>query len=100
MIKAFNQAVVLHPNSFDYYIRLGAAYNDQASPDWKAALSHWQKPNPSFKESYQIEIIHLHTARVLGKLGRYEEARKSAESVNHKALQKSKQEVLDELVQF
>ncbi|MCH2036612.1 MAG: tetratricopeptide repeat protein [Puniceicoccaceae bacterium] len=100
MIKAFSKAVVLRPNSFDYYIRLGAAYNDQASPDWKAALSHWQKPNQSFKESYQIEIIQLHTARVLGKLGRHEEARKLAESVKHTALQKSKQEVLDELVQF
>ncbi|MEC7487072.1 MAG: hypothetical protein VYE55_02085, partial [Verrucomicrobiota bacterium] len=61
---------------------------------------HWQKPNQSFKESYQIEIIQLHTARVLGKLGRHEEARKLAESVKHTALQKSKQEVLDELVQF
>ena len=100
MIKAFSNAVLLHPESFDYYIRLGAAYNDQASPDWEAALRHWQKPNQTFKESYQIEIIHLHAARVLGKLGRHEEARKLAESVNHSALQKSKQEVLDEQMQF
>ena len=100
MIKAFSNAVLLHPESFDYYIRLGAAYNDQASPDWEAALRHWQKPNQTFKESYQIEIIHLHAARVLGKLGRHEEARKLAESVNHSALQKSKQEVLEEQMQF
>ena len=100
MIKAFSKAVLLRPDNYDYYIRLGAAYYDQASPDWQTALRHWQKPNQTFKESYQIEIIHLHTARVLGKLGRHEEARKLAESVNHTALQKSKQEVLDELVQF
>ena len=100
MIKAFSKAVLLRPDSYDYYIRLGAAYYDHASPDWHAALRHWQKPNHNFKENYQIEIIQLHTARGLGKLGRHEEARKLAESVKHTALQKSKQEVLDELVQF
>ncbi|MGB0791988.1 MAG: tetratricopeptide repeat protein [Opitutales bacterium] len=100
MIKAFTNAADRAPDNFDFQVRLGAAYYDQASPDWQAALVHWDQSRARFKETLQLEIIHLHKARVLGKLGRHEEARALADTVTSPALEKSRQQVVDEAAQF
>ncbi|MGB0259198.1 MAG: hypothetical protein ACPGES_11155, partial [Coraliomargarita sp.] len=45
----------------------------------------------------RTEIIDLHRARVMAELGRYQEAKALAETVENPALQKSRQQVLDEI---
>jgi tetratricopeptide (TPR) repeat protein len=101
MLKAFHTAVQLAPDNFDTQMRLGEAYYDLASPDWKAALLHWDKLRKTVApdQSLRREIIHLHKARVLGKLGRATEAKELAASVLQASLQRSKQQVLDEIAQ-
>lgn len=99
MLKAFQTAVRLEPDSFDGQMRLGEAYYDLASPDWKAALLHWDKVRKATPSDDQLrrQILDLHKARVLGKLGRTEEAKELAATIVQPSLQQSKQQVLDEM---
>ncbi len=99
MLKAFRKAATLEPENFDYQMRLGEAYYDLSSPDWKSALIHWNKLSKQAHTSLQVEILALHRARVLGKLGRAEEAHGQLSKVHTPALQNSKQQVLDEIAQ-
>lgn len=100
MLKSFKTAASLAPENFDYQMRLGEAYYDQASPDWKAALVHWSNLKRDTQTGLQMEIIDLHRARVMSRLGRYEEAKALAGTVENPALQMSKQQVLDEISQY
>jgi tetratricopeptide (TPR) repeat protein len=97
MLKAFRQAAKLAPDNFDYQLRLGEAYYDLTSPDWRSALLHWKQLSKQATTRLQIEILDLHRARVLGKLGRSQEAKALLDQVLNPALQKSKQQVLDEI---
>jgi tetratricopeptide (TPR) repeat protein len=99
MLKAFRTAANLEPDNFDYQMRLGEAYYDLSSPDWRNALLHWKQVRKLAHGSLQNEILDLHQARVLGKLGRADEAQKMLKQVTTPALQKSKQQVLDEIAQ-
>ena len=98
MLKAFRKAATLEPENFDYQMRLGEAYYDLTSPDWKGALIHWNKLRKHAASMLQAEILDLHRARVLGKLGRAGEARTLLDAVLSPALQNSKQQVLDEMM--
>jgi tetratricopeptide (TPR) repeat protein len=95
--KAFRTAAALEPDNFDFQMRLGEAYYDLQSPDWKSALLHWDKLRKTTDETLQREIIDLHKARVLGKLGRSTEAKVLAATIVRPSLQQSKQQVLDEM---
>lgn len=100
MIRAFRKALQLEPTNFDYQMRLGEAYYDLSSPDWQAALIHWNQVRKSADTTLRQEIIDLHRARVLGKLGRIEEAKALAATVQQSSLQQSRQQVLDEVARF
>lgn len=101
MIKAFRTTVRLQPDNFDSQMRLGEAYYDLASPDWKAALLHWDKlRKATTDDTLRAQIIDLHKARVLGKLGRTVEAKELAATIVQPSLQQSKQQVLAELSEF
>ena len=97
MLKAFRRAAKLAPKNFDYQMRLGEAYYDLKSPDWKNALIHWKQVSKQATTTLQIEILDLHSARVLGKLGRFDEAQVLLNKILSPALQNSKQQVLEEI---
>jgi tetratricopeptide (TPR) repeat protein len=97
MLKAFRKATKLAPNNFDYQMRLGEAYYDLNSPDWKNALLHWQQVSKQANTALQVEILDLHRARVLGKLGRSDEAQILLDKILNPALQNSKRQVLEEI---
>ena len=99
MLKAFKRAVALEPDAFDLQMRLGEAYYDLSSPDWKSALLHWNKMRKEAENELQTAILDLHRARVLGKLGRLDQALELAAQVQTASLQRSKQQVLDEIAQ-
>lgn len=99
MLKTFRTAATLEPENFNYQMRLGEAYYDLSSPDWKSALVHWNKLRRKAGSTLQVEILDLHRARVLGKLGRTKEAHALLDEVLTPALQKSKQQVIDEIAQ-
>jgi tetratricopeptide (TPR) repeat protein len=99
MLKALRQAATLAPDNFDYQMRLGEAYYDLNSPDWNSALVHWNKLSQTTTNALKLEILTLHRARVLGQLGRTEEANELLAKVLNPALQNSKQQVQDEITQ-
>ena len=99
-LKAFRKAAQLEPGNFDFQMRLGEAYYDQASPDWKSALVHWNKVRKTVETELRQEIVDLHKSRVLGKLGRIEEARDLAATIQQPSLLYSRQKVLDEMAQY
>jgi tetratricopeptide (TPR) repeat protein len=100
MLKAFKKAVALEPDAFDLKMRLGEAYYDLSSPDWKSALLHWNKMRKETENEIQAEILDLHRARVMAKLGRTEQAIELAQQVQTASLRQSKQQVLDEIAQY
>ena len=100
MLKAFKRTAELAPDDFDAQMRLGEAYYDLTSPDWKAALLHWNRLGKKAETTLQAEILNLHRAKVMGKLGRKAEAKNLLESVLTPSLQKSKQQVLNEISQL
>jgi tetratricopeptide (TPR) repeat protein len=97
MLKAFKKAAALKPEAFNLQMRLGEAYYDLSSPDWKSALLHWNKLRKKTASELQAEILDLHRARVMAKLGRTEQAIELAQKVQTPSLSKSKQQVLDEI---
>lgn len=99
MLKAFKRAANLEPGSFDLQMRVGEAYYDLSSPDWKSALVHWNKMRKEAGNELQAAILDLHRARVMAKLGRTEQAIELTQKVNNPSLQRSKQQVLDEIAQ-
>ncbi|MFP4157894.1 MAG: tetratricopeptide repeat protein [Opitutales bacterium] len=100
MLKAFRRAAELAPDNFDAQMRLGEAYYDLNSPDWKAALLHWNRLSKKTDTPLQAEILRLHRAKVMGKLGRRTEAKKLLESIDTPSLQQSRQQVLDDISQL
>lgn len=100
MLRAFREATRLEPENFEFQMRLGEAYYDLNSPNWRSALLHWERLARQTTTTLQAEILSLHRARVLGNLGRFEEAQKLANSVDHPVLQQSKQQVLSEITQL
>ena len=99
MLEAFSKAAKLAPSNFDYQMRMGEAYYDLASPDWKSALIHWNKLREGATTLLQNEILDLHRARTLGKLGRSNEAKVLLVNVRNMALQRSKAQVINEISQ-
>ncbi|ADE54733.1 tetratricopeptide repeat protein [Coraliomargarita akajimensis] len=100
MMKCFQTAAGLEPDNFSYQMRVGEAYYDIASPDWKAAILHWNQLREQADSAVMEQVIDLHRAKVLGMLGRYDDARILIESVSSPALQMSRQQVLDYINQF
>lgn len=99
MLQGFRTAAKLEPDNFDLHMRLGEAYYDLNIADWQTALGHWEKLLEAQEQPMRRDIVSLHKARVLGKLGRAAEARETLDTVEHPALQFSRQQVLDELAQ-
>ena len=97
MLKACRKAAKLAPNNFDFQMRLGEAYYDLNSPDWKNALIHWKQMSEQATTTLQVEILDLHRARALGKLGRSDEAKILLDRIFNHALQNSKRQVLEEI---
>lgn len=100
MLKCFQAAAKLEPANFDFQMRLGEAYYDLSSPDWKAAILHWNQLRKQANSPIMEQVIDLHRARILSMLGRHEDARSLADSVTNPALQMSRQQVLDYINQF
>lgn len=101
MLKAFRAAAQLAPDNFDMQMRLGESYYDLNNPDWKAALLHWEKlrkATPDYNE-LRCQILDLHSARALVKLGEIREAKLLLDKIDQTMLQKTHDFILKEITQ-
>lgn len=100
IMRVFKTAAALAPDNLNYQMRVGETYYDQMNPDWSEALKHWDQLKNDALTGTQNEIIDLHRAYALSKLGRYTEARETASKIQSTALQASKNKVLQSIAQF
>ena len=90
MLRAFATARDLDPANLDLQFRYGEAFYDVEYPDWESALAHWQSlaDQPGLSP-FQPDAIRLQQARCLLGLGRTDEARQLAQSVQSPELRDS-----------
>ena len=87
MMKSFNTARSLEPDSLPLQFRYGEAFYDTTDPDWEAALAHWQEIASRIDLSpVQADAVRVHQARCLSELGRTDEANALLQQVQSKAL--------------
>lgn len=97
MLAAFRTAAELEPQTLALQFRLGEAFYDLSSPDWEAALAHWEQlsGHPDLS-ALQQDAVRLHRARCLIGLGQTEAARELADAVESEELRPSAQSLLEE----
>lgn len=76
MEREFGYAAALAPKTTAYAWRHALCYYDMNDPDWNAALKAWDDLAENTTDKTEQEVIRLHAARILGELGRYDDARK------------------------
>lgn len=96
MLKAFQRAHTLAPDNPVYAFRYGEALMNLEQPDWQVALDHWKafEERPGLSP-LQAETLRLHQALCLVALGRPEEARVLALSIETEELSASRAELLE-----
>ncbi|OIO60668.1 MAG: hypothetical protein COZ46_01425 [Verrucomicrobia bacterium CG_4_10_14_3_um_filter_43_23] len=97
MLQAFTQAVQLEPDNRDLKIRLAEAYYDLNTPKWEEALSHWESLENTSQSPLDLQIMHLHAARVLMQMNHLKEAESRLNQVYSPALEKNRRELLKEI---
>ncbi|MFH1498103.1 MAG: hypothetical protein ABII82_09795 [Verrucomicrobiota bacterium] len=97
MLDAFAEAADLAPDRFDHAYRHAMAHYDLAEPEWPAALELWRELQERAETAADRQLLQLHEANVLGKLGQPAQARALLRKVTEPALAVQKQKLLVEL---
>jgi tetratricopeptide (TPR) repeat protein len=97
MVQAFRDAAKLEPENHDYQMRYCESFYDQAYPDWEKALAAWEDFQKKADEGVEADAVHLHRARCLMMLGRYDEAESLAEKNVVPLLKTTREHLLKEL---
>jgi tetratricopeptide (TPR) repeat protein len=86
----FARAAALAPLEKGFAWRHAESFYDQRNPDWKAALAAWTTLASQTTDPTELEVIHLHQARALIELGKFDEARPLLAVPVRKVLQASR----------
>lgn len=95
VLKTFDKARQIEPNTWIYQARYAESFFDIFNPNWADALNCWytlEKVVPSIKEK---ELVMLNQARVLIKLERFQEAKQCLGGVFCMEFEKSRRELLE-----
>jgi len=93
----FARAAALAPTEKGFAWRHAESFYDQRNPDWTAALAAWTALASQTTEPAELEVIHLHQARALIELGKFDVARPLLEQPVMKALENSRAILLKRL---
>ncbi|MBI5766543.1 MAG: tetratricopeptide repeat protein [Verrucomicrobia bacterium] len=99
MRKAFERAVQLAPDRFEFAYRHAECFYDLSTPDWETALKLWAALEEKAPTAIERQTMRLHAANVLLKMGRREHARSLLGAVDDPALQKQKQKLVAQLAE-
>ena len=97
MLDAFSTAADLAPGRFDHAYRHAMAYYDLADTEWPAALDLWRELQKRVESRRDRQLLQLHEANVLGKLGQTAAARALLKKISDPVLETQKQKLLAEL---
>ncbi|MDP0500666.1 MAG: hypothetical protein Q7P63_11265 [Verrucomicrobiota bacterium JB022] len=96
MFRSYQRAAELAPELLELQFRYGEAFYDLPEPDWEQAFAHWRKLQSRNDLSLiQSDAVRLHTARVLGELHRYQDARDVLQLVVQEGLAANKKALLE-----
>jgi tetratricopeptide (TPR) repeat protein len=90
MEAEFARAAALAPQEKGFAWRHAECFYDQSNPDWPAALAAWNALASQTTDATELEVIHLHQARALIELGRFDEARPLLAAPVHTGLEASR----------
>ena len=93
----FARAAELAPLEKGFAWRHAECFYDQRNPDWPAALAAWTTLASQTTVETELEVIHLHQARDLIELGKFDAARPLLEQPVMKALETSRATLLKRL---
>jgi tetratricopeptide (TPR) repeat protein len=94
MLAAFQRAAELVPDDFAYAYQHAKAYYGLDPARWEEALGVWQALEPRAASAGMRQLVKLHQANVLAKLGRFVDARALLDQVTGAELTEDKQQVL------
>jgi len=94
MLEAFARAHSLEPSNRQLTQRYAEAFYDVSTPDWNQALLLWQALEGSAQNPVERDWARLQEGRVLLKLGRREDARKTLSAVSQPSLIDARDQLL------
>lgn len=97
--EAFRQAAELAPDRIEFTYRYAESFYDLEQPDWDAALKAWSTLELKAPTQVERETMRLHTANVLIKQGKRDQAQAVLETVKEPALQKQKDKLAAQLAE-
>jgi tetratricopeptide (TPR) repeat protein len=95
--EAFRQAAELAPDRIEFTYRHAESFYHLEPPDWDAALRAWSMLEIKAPTDIERQTMRLHSANVLIKQGKFDEARRMLETVTESALTKPKEKLVAQL---
>jgi len=95
--EAFRRAAELAPDRIEFTYRYAESFYDLDPPDWDAALKEWSTLELKAPTPVERETMRLHSANVLIKQGKIDQARAMLATVTEAALAKQKEKLVAQL---
>ena len=95
--EAFRQAAELAPDRIEFTYRYAESFYDLDPPDWDGALKAWSTLEMKAPTTVERETMRLHSANVLMKQGKLDQARTMLANVTDPALEKQKEKLVAQL---
>lgn len=95
--EAFRKAAELAPDRIEFTYRYAESFYHKEPPDWVGALKAWSELELKAPTEIERQTMRLHTANVLLKQGKPDDARRVLESVTEEPLQKQKEKLIAQL---
>ena len=99
MHHAFQRAAELAPDRFEFAYRYAESFYDLADPDWDGALKMWAALEEKAPTPVERQMMRLHAANVLLKIGKGDHARALLGTVDEPSLAGQKQKLLAQLAE-
>jgi len=97
MHHAFQRAMELAPDRFEFAYRYAESFYDLEKPDWAGALKAWSALEEKAPSAIERQTMRLHAANVLIKMGKREHAQALLRTVDEPGLQGQKQKLVAQL---
>lgn len=94
MHTAFKRAAELAPERFEFAYRFAESFYDLEKPDWDAALKLWSALEEKAETPIERQMMRLHAAHVLFKMGKREHAQALLAAIDEPKLQAQKEKLV------
>ncbi len=96
---AFKRAAELNAKDWRFSYRYGLSFYELPGSDWTVALAFWQEFETRLNAGVERQVCRLHQAKILGELGRWEEADQALAAVEAPVLASEREKVAQGLAE-